>query len=52
LVGGPKRVNWVIFALLLLFTAGIGLIKISWWYQSSLEAYCPSCNTSFPVSSV
>lgn len=52
IVGGPKRVNWIMFIILLLFTAGVGLLYVPWWYKSSLEAYCPACNKSFGVSSV
>ena len=52
LVGGPKRTNWIIFSLLLLFTGGIGLIFTSLWRKSNLEAFCPSCNTTFKISSI
>ena len=47
LVAGPKRTSWIIFIILLLFTAGIGLILIPLWRRTSLEALCPNCNKSF-----
>lgn len=51
LVGGPKRINWVMF-IILLICGVVGLLYVPLWYKSSLEAYCPACNKSFGVSSV
>jgi hypothetical protein len=46
-VEGPKRVNWVMFAILFLFTAGVGLLAVPLWYRSYLEAYCEKCSQTF-----
>ena len=52
LVSGPKRTNWIYFTLLILFTGGIGLIFTSLWRKVVLEAFCPSCHTSFKINSI
>jgi|GEM_PF-4181721 len=49
LVEGPKRIDWVAFLFLLLFTAGFGLVFFHLWYHTKIAAYCSECDEVFPV---
>jgi hypothetical protein len=48
-VEGPLEVNWTRFWLLLLFTAGLGLIWLPLWRGHRLQAYCPVCDDVFDL---
>lgn len=49
LVESETRTNWKMFWLLLLFTAGLGLLYVPLWHGSHLQAFCPGCEVPFRV---
>lgn len=49
LVQGEPKVNWLAFWMLLLCTCAIGLLAVSAWYKSRVEAYCEHCQQPFVI---
>ena len=39
--------DWVMFAVLLFLTGGLGLLKVSLWRKPSFNAYCEGCGNKF-----
>jgi hypothetical protein len=48
LVVGPKKINWIVFAAILLL-APIGIVLVPLWYRPGLVPYCDKCSRSFPT---
>jgi hypothetical protein len=48
-IEGEKKVNWVVFTVLFLLTAGVGLIAVPLWYRRNLEAFCDKCSKTIPL---
>lgn len=49
LADGERTTNWTAVLLLLLFTAGLGLLWTSLWRYYPLLAHCRKCHVNFDV---